>query len=43
MITDRKKDKCFYQRFVYVHLTFLANKGIFMDSKQKVVKTYQNN
>ena len=33
----------FYLRFVYVHSTFLVNKGIFTDSKQKVVKSQQNN
>ena len=35
MINDREKERCFYLRFVYVHATFLANKGIFIDSKQK--------
>ena len=36
-------DTCFYLRFLYVHSIFLADKGIFMDSKQKVVKRSQNN
>ena len=35
MINDREKERFFYLRFVYVHATFLANKGIFIDSKQK--------
>ena len=40
MINDREKDTCFYLRFVYVNSAFLANEGIFMDSKQKVVKSH---
>ena len=39
MINDREKNRFFYLRFVDVHSTFLANKVIFMDSKQKVVKS----
>ena len=35
MINDREKERRFYLRFVYVRATFLANKGIFVDSKQK--------
>ena len=38
MINDREKDRCFYFRLVYVHSRFLANKGIFIDKKQKVAK-----
>ena len=38
MINNREKDTYFYLRFVYVYLAILDNKGIFMDSKQKVVK-----
>ena len=38
MINDREKNRCFYFRFVYVHSRFLANEGIFIDSKQKVAK-----
>ena len=43
MTNDREKDIRFYLRFIYVHSTFLANKRIFMDSKQKVVKSHWNN
>ena len=40
MINDREKDTCFYLKFVYVHSSILANKGTFMDSKQKAVKIH---
>ena len=32
MITDRQEDIYFYLKFVYVHSTFSANNGIFIDS-----------
>ena len=35
IINDKEKE---IWRLVYVHLTFLANKGLFMDSKQKVIR-----
>ena len=48
MKNDWENDTCFYLGFVYVHSTFLANKGIFMCSKDKVTaaltaNTAQNN
>ena len=39
MTNDSEKEIFFYLRFVYVHSAFLDNKGIFMDSKQKGVKS----
>ena len=38
MIIDGEKETFFYLRFIYVHSTYLANKGIFIDSKQTVIK-----
>ena len=42
MINDRE-DSYFYLQVYYVTSEFLANKGIFMDSIHKVVKSPQNN
>ena len=43
MKIDREGDKCFYLRFVCVFITHSANKGISMESMQKVVKSRLNN
>lgn len=38
-----EEDTCFHLRFVYVHSVFSANKGMFISSKQKVIKSHLNN
>ena len=38
-IKDESSDSCFYFKSVYIHLSFPANKEIFMDNKQKLVNT----
>ena len=40
MVIDREEDMYFYMKFIYVHSTFSANKGIFMDRNLKVVKRH---
>ena len=40
MINDREEDTdALIFSFIYVHSTLSGNKGIFMDSKHKVVKS----
>lgn len=39
-MNDREKDTSFYLTSADVQSTFLANKRIFMDSKQKAVKSH---
>ena len=40
MIIDREEVIYFYLKFIHVHPTFSANKGIFMDQNLKAVKRH---
>ena len=40
MKIDREEVICFYLRLTYVHSTFSANKGIYMENKRESTKNF---